>query len=437
MARRYAQSSSFQMALLFTVLCGTAVLILGYFGYYFNRGHFVYGTEAVINTEIAHLATDDPAITLQKMAQRENRIFLLLDTSGQKIAGTLDRLPADVSLLAEGTIIFNMDDKKYAAKIHSYPDGRKLLVGVDITAVSKDYRFMQFLSILSIVLMVLVIVTSYLISRFVVINTNRIAQTAQKIMRTGDLSQRIELQSKWDDLSYMAAVLNDFLDRIEVLMQGIRQVSDNIAHDLRTPLTRLRNNLESLRDRAGKDGIAGNAQDYDRLIAEADHLLQTFGALLRISRIETGKQHGAFAKVNLKSLLEDALELYEPLAEDKHIDIETDFQDVFFACDKDLLFQVFANLLDNALKFTPENGQIGITLGRKGKRIVVTVADTGTGIADQDKEKVFERFYRGEKSRHTAGSGLGLSLVAAVVGLHAGKIELEDNHPGLRVSVIL
>jgi signal transduction histidine kinase len=422
------------MALFFTLLCGTAVIILGYLSYYFYQDRFIYDTEAIIDTEIRHAARYSKKDQIELSFRNSERIYLLLSQDNQKLSGNIEALPNEVSLLAEGTIVFNLAKRKYAAKIHTFSDKRKLMVGVDITEVSRDYSVMQWLSILSIIFMFLVIVTSYLISQFVVKNTNRIAATAKDIINTGDLSRRIELKSNWDDLSYMASVLNELLDRIQVLMQGIREVSDNIAHDLRTPLTRLKNKLEDLQVVAkNKDTKRINKE----LIEETDNILNTFNALLRISRIETGKQHSAFSNNNLADLLEDALELYEPLAEDKKITITKEIATVKYNCDRDLLFQAFANLIDNAIKYTPSKGEVKIGLEQKTDKIEIYFSDTGVGINENDKDKVFDRFYRAESSRNTSGSGLGLSLVKAVIKLHNGNIYIKNNEPGLRVKITL
>lgn len=435
-ARSYARSSSFQMAILFTILCGAAVFILGYFSYYFNRGHFVHVTETVIDTEIRHIKDDTSTDNIVRSLSAEGRVFLLLSKDEDKLAGNLNGLPSSLSLLAEGTIVFDLDDKKYAAKIYTYPDGRKLLVGIDITQINEEYSFMQWLSMLSIGFMLLVILTSYLISRFVVQNTNMIASTAYKIMETGDLSQRIELKSSWDDLSYMADVLNQFLSKIEVLMQGIRQVSDNIAHDLRTPLTRLRNRLEDLEASAEDENTKLN---FEKLISDTDQILNTFNALLRISRIETGQQHSAFSECDITALIQDAVALYEPVAEDKQISLTMDIPEdtTVLTGDRDLLFQAFANIIDNALKYTEAGGAVKVEIAAQDEGIKICVSDNGPGVPEDERDKIFDRFYRAERSRSKPGNGLGLSLVAAVVELHKGRIQLEGNKPGLRVIVTL
>ncbi|WP_085905574.1 sensor histidine kinase [Kiloniella majae] len=433
------------MAVLFLMLCGTAVIILGYFSYYFTRGHFVHGTEAIIDTDLSYVSQwQDPA-RIANALDRPDRVYLLLSPDGKKIVGNLDELPETVSLLAEGTLTFSIPvaakansldtEKDYAAKIYTYPNKNRLLIGVDITPVTSDYKLMQWLSFLSIGFMVLVIITSYLISRFVATNTNRIALTAKQIIETGDLSQRIELTSRWDDLSYMAGVINDLLDRIQLLMRGIRQVSDNIAHDLRTPLTRLHHNLEALRS---QDHIAQNQQAYetvDKLVNETDQMQRTFNALLRISRIESGKQHSAFEPLALDDLLQDVIELYEPLLEEKSITLKKDFETLVLQGDRNLLFQAFGNLMDNAVKFTPIGGRIDLGLHKQGTETAFVIEDNGPGVPSTDLEKIFERFYRAESSRHTPGSGLGLSLVGAVTDLHQGHISAENGEKGLRLTI--
>ena len=208
---------------------------------------------------------------------------------------------------------------------------------------------LQWLIFLSIILMGFVVLASFLISTFVVNRTNTIARAAQEIMNTGDLSRRIEIDSRWDDLSNMAYVLNRFLERLEGLVNGIQHVSDNIAHDLRTPLTRLLNNLENLRQREILQNDAEAELACEEMIHEADMLLNTFNGLLRISRIETGRQKTNFQAVHMDVVLGDVVDLYEALAEAHTITITKDFEPAVCNGDRHLLFQIFVNLLDNAM----------------------------------------------------------------------------------------
>jgi signal transduction histidine kinase len=436
--RRYYHSSSFVMAMLFTGLLGAAAIMIAYSGYYFGYGYFAKSAEQIIDSEIYYLSAaeleGELASVLEQAVGRPGRLYAVIVPDGSVIQGNIASLPALPEPPADGMLVFTQGATTYGAKLHTLPGQVRLLVAVDITemlAVGKKVRMM---GIVTIILMGIVIFTSFLISTFVVSRTNRIALTAKEIMDTGDLSRRIEVDGRWDDLSHMAGVLNAFLARIENLLVGIRRVSDNIAHDLRTPLTRLRNNLETLRGSIPEGEPRSNT--YDALIGEADRLLNTFNALLRIARIETSKQKTQFRDFDLAELLRDVVELYEPLAEGKAIQLSTGLPEGLpYHGDSDLLFQAVANLLDNAIKFTPQGGAIELSLSATGPHI--TVRDSGPGIPPQDQAKVFDRFYRAEASRTTPGNGLGLSLVAAVVALHDGTISLKNVEPGLEISIRL
>lgn len=316
--------------------------------------------------------------------------------------------------------------------IYSYGQGRYINEN-EVAIDSGTYELILVLGIFSIISMSLVVGISFLISTFVVKRINIIGVTAENIIKTGNLSRRISIDTRWDDLSNLAGILNDLLARIESSMEDVRRVSDNIAHDLRTPLTRLKNNLED-----AKKNKKFKEENIDKLISEADSLLGTFNALLRITNIEKGKRHSEFQELNLKQILIDVVELYEPLIEEKKISLEKNIENVNFKGDRDLLFQAFANILDNAIKFTPQNGKIKITLKNNEDIKIIEISDTGEGVSKEDKGKIFDRFYRGDKSRSSSGSGLGLSLVHAIVKLHKGVIELSDNKPsGLKVIVKL
>jgi signal transduction histidine kinase len=283
-----------------------------------------------------------------------------------------------------------------------------------------------------------VIATGFVISMFVVDRTNRIALTARRIIATGDLSQRIEIDQRWDDLSNMASVLNVLFDRVEKLMVGIRYVSDNVAHDLKTPLTRLHSNFETLMKHRLIKGETEISALIENMASETDRLLQTFNALLCIARIESGNIVKEFKTVDVGEILRDVMELYEPLAQKKGLQLEFHSEDKFYQeGDPNLLFQAFANIVDNALKFTPEGGRIRLALFKDEGRLKICIEDTGCGIPQNQRENVFQRFFRLDPSRSTEGNGLGLSLVQAVIELHGGSIALKDGNPGLKVEVTL
>lgn len=284
----------------------------------------------------------------------------------------------------------------------------------------------------------MICISLFYISFYVSDRINVIAETATRIIQTSDLSQRIPLDARWDDLSKLASILNSMLGEIEQLVNDIRTLSDNIAHDLRHPLTRLRNQMETMRG----DALARNdpklQQDFTRLIMECDGILSTFQAILRISNIESGKRHGGFLPLDIAQLLHDVVELYEPLATEKGITLHFATIPTRILGDKDLLFQTFTNLVDNAIKYTPAKGQVWVSAYPQNDIAHITIADSGLGISNEHKERVFNRFYRVERSRNLPGSGLGLSLVAAIIKLHNGTIALQDNIPcGLKVVVTL
>ena len=260
-----------------------------------------------------------------------------------------------------------------------------------------------------------------------------INQTSRKIMQ-GDLRRRIATSGDGDEFDELAVNLNSMLDQIEHGMEGVRRVSDNIAHDLKTPLARMKNRVEEL-----KFQVAGRTEEelaVDQIIAEADGLLATFNALLRIARIEYSEQRKDFKTIDLNSILYDLQELYEPLIEEKGqtLKVEID-QEIEASADRDMLFQAFANLLDNAIKYTPDQGVITIRSINQGDSWYVEITDNGPGIPEEAHEKVVQRFYRLDQSRTTPGSGLGLALVFAVLKLHKLNLSFSDNNPGLCVRV--
>jgi signal transduction histidine kinase len=258
---------------------------------------------------------------------------------------------------------------------------------------------------------------------------------AVRTIMEGDLSERIPITGRGGDMEVLVLNFNSLLDRIQSLMAGVRQVSDNIAHDLRTPLTRLRNHLSNLEQHCKPE----NREEVQAMLAEADGLLATFSGLLRIAQVESGHRRAGFGPVNLSAIVQDVVELYEPLAQDKQQQITLNLPDekINITGDRDLLFQAIANVLDNAIKYTPEAGQVSVTMRQHGSQAVVEVIDSGVGIPEEKYDKVFERFYRVEASRgQQSGNGLGLSLVAAVMKLHDGKISLHAGKPGLQVRLL-
>ncbi len=248
----------------------------------------------------------------------------------------------------------------------------------------------------------------------------------------GDLSRRVPTQGGGDEMDRLAINLNAMLDRIQSLMDSVKRVSDDVAHDLRTPLSRLRHQLEDARAKVGPEA----ERVIDQSVAELDTILSTFSALLRIAHIESGARRAAFSDVRLARVLSAVSEAYVAVAEDQGQVLELSAaRDVTLHGDRELLTQMVANLVENAIRHSPAGTRISVALVEDAGSAAIVVSDTGPGIPAHQREQVFQRFYRLEKSRTTPGSGLGLALVKAVAELHQATVELSDNHPGLRAAV--
>jgi signal transduction histidine kinase len=260
-----------------------------------------------------------------------------------------------------------------------------------------------------------------------------ITDAGRDIMR-GNLARRIALRGTSDEFDRLSGNLNEMLDRIQMLMDGLRQVSNDIAHDLRTPLTRLRQRLELARGKATT--VADFETAVDKAIAETDEILDTFGALLRIAQIEAGTRRAAFTEVDLSGVCQTIVETYAAVAEDHQHVLESRIAEgVTVQGDRQLLTQMIANIVENALRHTPDGTRIELELAGPPAAPVCTIRDNGPGIPEPERQKVFRRFYRLDSSRATPGSGLGLSLVAAVAELHRIAVEIGDSQPGLQVAL--
>lgn len=365
--------------------------------------------------------------------------FLVVDENYEPIAGNLDRWP-DPRQYRDGWLGFDLKllsgdwdevGSEFVARSRTLETGETVMVARHYADVINSAKLVSGALTRSLIAtIVLGIIGGAIVASRLVRRIDDMNQSLNRIM-SGDLSERIEVHDSHGDFRRMAENLNKMLDKIEQLMLGMRQVSDNIAHDLRTPLTRLRNKLSDLQQ---------SSKEPDRvqdLIDEADGLLATFSALLRIAQVESGNPRSGFTQVDVRTILLDVIELYEPLALEKNQAVETDLAKVpALSGDRNLLFQAIANLVDNAIKYTPEQGKVMVRLWTQQEQVVIEVADSGPGVSPAERDKVLQRFYRVEASRsEQPGNGLGLSLVNAVVKLHGGSVQLTDNFPGLRVSL--
>jgi len=367
--------------------------------------------------------------------------YLLADANSRPLAGTLPAWPARTIdswwQLKHGVAFTPMIEvhPQLIAEVAELDGGKRLLVARDYGDNILFEHVIFNVMVRSLGLMIILgAVGGALIAGSGLQRVDRINRTVESIVQ-GDLSRRLDLTGSHGDFRRLTITFNRMLDRIQMLMEGMRQVSDNVAHDLRTPLTRLRNHLTTLQHQVSGEA-QGTVQD---LLDEADALLTTFNALLRIAQIESGNRLSEFQIIDITVILRDVMELYEPLAADKNVTIDVNLRGpLSVRGDRDLLFQAFANLIDNAIKYTPSDGVIGLNAVLSNSTVIVEVADSGGGIPAAEREKVFQRFYRVETSRgEQPGNGLGLSLVRAVINLHSGAITLADANPGLRVEVLL
>lgn len=275
-----------------------------------------------------------------------------------------------------------------------------------------------------------------MIRRAILVRIHSIRQTVLAIVQ-GDLSHRLPSRISGDELDTLSHTINGMLDQIEQLINGIRDVSNSIAHDLRTPLAELRSRLEelSLTRPTNEETFA----EIDGAVADVDRVIRIFNALLRLAEIDTGMRRSGFVQVNANELAAEVVEFYSPAAEVKEVTLSfASNGPVLVSGDPTLLAQAVGNLIDNALKYAGEQGSVRVEVqhGSEGS-VEICVADDGPGIPDAEKPKVAQRFYRGDTSRGTPGVGLGLSLVQAVAKLHGGTLELTDNFPGLRARMII
>jgi signal transduction histidine kinase len=445
---RTFRSSTFRLALLYMALSVGSVIILLGFIYWATAGYMSRQTDDTIEAEIGGLAEQygDQGLTglSSLIAERIARdpggaaVYLLANRDFTPVVGNLRGWP-DAKADGQGWMSFALHDwgprsnKEHIARarIFDLQGGLHLLVGRDVRELEATRRLiLNALAWGLAITAALALIGGATMSAGVVRRIEAVNQTSREIME-GDLSRRVPTDGTGDDFDQLAVNLNRMLERIEQLLEAVRQVSDNIAHDLRTPLTRLRTRLELARRESDRPELVADALDH--AIENADELLATFNALLRIARIESRSRRTAFAEVELSSLVEDVAELYEPLATDRGREFAVEAPEPLRVNgDRDLLFQAVANLVDNAIKYTPAQRRITLSARLHAGRPEIAVFDGGPGIPAAMREKVFQRFFRLDGSRSTPGSGLGLSLVRAVAQIHGAQIRLEENDPGLR-----
>jgi len=440
---RILRTASFRLAALFLLLFTASAVVLGGAVFWMTHASLIQQMQARVRAAEGHFAEADQkggAAALIAHVQKYSRGAGALDYLVQSPAGV--RIAGQLPMVGEhrGWLHLTAMDQDGAKRVLAYaeqlPDGVVVAVGDDLSRVRRaDDAVLRAVALSIAVTILLGGVGGIWLSRVFLHRVDAMSRTAEAII-DGDLGQRIPLRGSGDDLDRLAETINRMLDRIGKLLAGVREASNNIAHDLRTPLSRLRQHLEEARGRTG--ALADHEQALESAKAEVEALLGTFAALLRIAEVEAGAQRAAFCRVDLSAVVDTVAEAFAPSAEDEGHPLTADIvPGVSVHGDKELLTQMLVNLVENALRHTPRGTEVRLSLRREGRTALLSVEDNGPGVPAAERQQVLRRFYRLDQSRTTPGSGLGLSLVAAVAELHGATLRLNDAGPGLRVVVTL
>ena len=455
------RTTTFKLTLVYlTVFALFAAFLLAYFALNTRRLIDEQITDTV-NAEITGLSEQYRqggirrlVIVIDARARRPgSSLYLVTTFTGQPLAGNVTALQPGI-LDKPGwteTLYRRLDEAEARTtnaehhalvRVFELPGGFRLLVGRDLEERERLYRIVLAAGRWSVaIVLVLGLAGGLFVSRRVLRRVDAMTETTRTIME-GDLGERLPVAGTGDEIDRLAENLNQMLERIESLMRGLKEVSDNIAHDLKTPLTRLRNRAEQALRTAKTDDEYRAA--LEATIDESEALITTFNALLMIARAESGQARENMVDFDAAEIVHDIGELYEPLAEEKGITLKVEAEGPApVKGSRELVSQALANLIDNAIKYAEPTGaegtpaEIVVSAIDTGERILLTVADRGPGIPEADRSRVVERFVRLEQSRSQPGSGLGLSLAAAVARLHGGELLLADNEPGLKSVIAL
>ena len=446
---RLLRSAGVRFAVVYALLLALSAAALALFLWWATAGLLDRQTEAAIQADAQSLAEHFAAgrlpglvLTIEdRLTQdvEDDSIYLLVDPAGLRIAGNLPRWPQEVTQTpAWYELPIERAGVRSLALVQRYelPGGFRLLIGRDV------HLRAQLRSLLTDALLwaLLVVVAMASIGALVVRSLFRsalanVSATAAAIA-AGDFSQRVRLSGRGDEFDQLAETINDMLDRLGRLMEGVREVSNAIAHDLRTPITRARARLEDAAVHAGS--VVELRAAIERATADLDDILAVFQALLRIAEIEAGSRRSAFVRFDLAPLLANVAELYGAVAEEQGIALSLDVPECLpVHGDRELVQQAVANLVDNAVKFSRAGDAVRVSGAVVPAGVEIAVADQGPGIPAADRLRATERFFRGETARNTPGSGLGLALVQAVAQLHGGNLRLSDAAPGLLAVITL
>jgi signal transduction histidine kinase len=439
------RTNVFRLTLGYMALFALSVGALSAFIYWATLGYLESQTNATIEAEINGLYEQSERNGLRGLRDvieervrrdTEGRSFYLLaDAVGRPLAGNVTYWPAGVDDARGQWVDFVQrdSDTPVRAMLLRVGPGLRLLVGRDIRELTAIRQMLRRASFYGITLTLgLALVGGVLLAVSAERRLAEINRTTRQII-AGDLTRRAPHRGTNDEHDELAQNINAMLDQIESLLTGMRHVGDSVAHDLRGPITRLRNRLETV-----AAAETPRREDLADCVAQLDQVLATFNALLRIARVESGAYRSAFTTVDLEPIVRDVGELYHAAAEERRVALRCEAQpgvEVFG--DRELLAQMLTNLVDNAIKYTPEGGVVTVGLERRGDTAQLRVADTGPGIPEADRDGVLQRFARLDQARSQPGNGLGLALVNAVAAQHHGRLTLGDNAPGLVVTIEL
>ena len=432
------------------VLFAFSVTALLFFTYWNTRRTLDTQTDQIIEAEITglteeyrHFGLPGLVETVRSRSTHQGQaLFLLVDVLHHYVAGNLEFWP-QISTEPGDMVEFDFDrpvngkleSRRARGRVLTISGDFQLLVAEDVhDRYLTERMFTTTLPWTVVLILLLGTAGGALLGRNMLRRLDTINRTSGEII-AGDLSRRVPLTGSGDEFDVLSENLNRMLDRIERLMKGLREVTDSVAHDLRTPLNRLRNRLEESAAKLSAQGA--QAGEIERAIAETDQLIGTFNALLLIAETDAGTTRAAMSALVLGEVAADVVELYEPLAEEKKVGLSLmPGPAIVIEGNRSLIAQALANLVDNAIKYTPGGGRVRIRTAVTGDGVELSVADSGPGIPEADRNRVVERFVRLEASRNSPGTGLGLSLVAAVAHFHNAELVLEDNVPhGLKASL--
>jgi signal transduction histidine kinase len=444
------RSQAFRIVLLYLAVFAASATALVAFVYYNTALVLEQENDETIDAEVTGLAEmytrlGIPALTdviVRRSIRGGQGLYILAGGNLQILAGNLDAWPQINAERGGAFVEFNYERRaagvtevrRARGKVFRLAQGFVLLVARDIHERAELERLFTTTLPWTVGLMIVMgLAGGYFVSRRFLARLDVINRTSREII-AGDLGRRVPLSKAGDEFDDLSSHLNRMLDRIERLLRGIREVSDNVAHDLRTPLNRLRNRLELVSMRETPNSEV--SRDIQAAVEETDRLIATFNSLLLIAEAEAGSVRETMEDFDLNETIEGVGELYSPVAEEAGLQFSAATGErAILHGNRNLITQALANLVDNAIKYTPAGGRVSVALERTGYGAALVVSDTGPGIPAIERARVVDRFVRLESSRHSPGTGLGLSLAAAVARMHDAELLLSDNAPGLRAAL--